>query len=61
MAQVRESIIQKRIWTEKNMLMLASTVDMPVNESQRFIIQRRLGLKGVYPDGARWQIITDTA
>lgn len=54
MAQMRESIIQKRIWTEKNMLMLAGNVDMPVNESQRFIIQRRLGLKGVYTDGARW-------
>jgi len=38
LSHFRETITQKRILTEKNMLMLVNTVDMPVNESQRFII-----------------------
>ena len=32
---------------------------MPVSEKQRFIIQRKLGLKDAIPGSGKWEIITE--
>jgi hypothetical protein len=52
MQEVRETIQQRRILEEKRMNF--NSVQMPVAEKERFVIQRKLGLKHQIPGSGRW-------
>lgn len=57
MEQVRTIIGNKIVMKEKNMMNV--TTHNPVNEVERFIVQRSLCIKGIIPSGARWRIIEE--